>query len=223
MPGFPVGEFAIRSGPLLAATDQFTLTVTGQGGHAAAPHEAVDPNVAGAHILLALQSIASRTVDPLKSVVVSVCAVHSDTDAFNIIPQTMAMSGTIRTLDAEVREMAEAKLRQISDLTAQAHGCTVEIDFERGYPATVNAELNTEYAAKAAADVAGSVDTNTPPIMAGEDFSYMLEERPGAYIMVGNGDGATVHHPAFDFNDDAIPAGCSWFAEMVEQRLPIDA
>ena len=221
MPGHPVGEFAIRSGPLLAATDEFVLTITGQGGHAAAPHEAVDPNVASAHILLALQSIASRAVDPLKSVVVSVCAVHSDTDAFNIIPQTVSMRGTVRTLAGEVRDLAEAKVKQITELTAQAHGCSAEVVYERGYPATVNAEANTEYAAEAAAAIAGSVDTDTPPIMAGEDFSYMLEERPGAYIMIGNGDGATVHHPAYDFDDDAIPAGCSWFAEMVERRMPI--
>jgi hippurate hydrolase len=223
MPGYPVGEFAIRAGALLAATDEFVLTITGQGGHAAAPHEAIDPNIAAAHVMLALQSIASRAVDPLKNVVVSVCAVHSDTDAFNVIPQSISMRGTVRTLDADVRDLAEAKLKQITDLTAQAHSCTADIVYERGYPATVNAELNTEYAAEAAASIAGSVDTNTPPIMAGEDFSYMLEERPGAYIMIGNGDGATVHHPAYDFDDEAIPAGCSWFAEMVERRMPIDA
>jgi len=220
MPGHPVGEFAIRSGALLAATDQFDIVVTGQGGHAAAPHEAVDPNLAAAHVVVALQSIASRTVDPLKQVVVSVCTMRSDTDSQNVIPQTVKLRGTVRTLEAQVRALAEERLQAIVNHTAQAYGCTAQIDYERGYPATVNTDENTHFAAEAAEAITPGVDRNTPPIMAGEDFSYMLEERPGAYIMLGNGEGATVHHPMYDFNDDAIPAGCSWFAELVEQRLP---
>lgn len=221
MPGLAAGEFAIRSGALLAATDEFVITVTGQGGHAAAPHEAVDPNVAAAHVILGLQSIASRIVDPMAQVVVSVCALHSDTEAFNIIPQTVQMRGTVRTLDEKVRDLAETRLHNIVSATAQAHGCVAEIDYVRGYPATVNAEENTVFAAEAAQAVAGSVITDTPPIMAGEDFSYMLNACPGAYIMVGNGaEGATVHHPAYDFDDGAIPAGCSWYAEMIERRMP---
>ena len=221
MPGLAAGEFAIRSGPLLAATDEFVITITGQGGHAAAPHEAIDPNVAAAHVILGLQSIASRFVDPLGHVVVSVCALQSDTEAFNVIPQTVHMRGTVRTLDGKVRDLAQEKLLKIVTATADAHGCVAETDYVRGYPVTVNADENTRFAAEAAASVAGSVITDTPPIMAGEDFAYMLEACPGAYIMVGNGEeGATVHHPAYDFDDDAIPAGCSWFAEMIEQRMP---
>ncbi|MEP1520729.1 M20 aminoacylase family protein [Ascidiaceihabitans sp.] len=221
MPGLKAGEFAICKGPLLAATDEFVLTITGQGGHAAAPHEAVDPNVASAHVILGVQSIASRITDPLKQVVVSICALHSDTDAHNVIPQSVTMRGTVRTLDAGVRDVAETSLKRIVEATAQAHGCKANIAYVRGYPVTVNADENTDYAAEAAAAVAGSVITDTPPIMAGEDFSYMLEARPGAYIMVGNGEeGATVHHPAYDFDDDTIPAGCSWFAEMIERRMP---
>ena len=221
MPGFPVGEFAIRSGALLAAADEFSLTIVGRGGHAAAPHEAIDPNVAAAHVILALQSVASRIVDPLRQVVVSVCGLHSDTEAHNVIPQVVRINGTVRTLDPAVRDMVEAKIKQLICMTAQAYDCKAEVVYERGYPVTVNSEKNTDYAADAALSVSGSIDTNTPPIMAAEDFSYMLEERPGAYIMVGNGDGATVHHPEYNFNDDAIPAGCSWCAEIVELRMPL--
>ena len=220
MPGHPVGEFAIRPGALLAATDQFDIDVIGQGGHAAAPHEAIDPNLAAAHVLIALQSIASRNVDPLKQIVVSVCTLRSDTESHNVIPQSVQLRGTIRTLDPEIRALGEKRLYEIVNNTAAAHGCTANIDFERGYPATVNVAEHTDFAADAADLVTPGTDRNTPPIMAGEDFSYMLEERPGAYIMIGNGDGATVHHPMYDFNDDAIPAGCSWFAEVIETRLP---
>jgi len=221
MPGLPVGEFAIRSGALMAAADEFSLKITGRGGHAAAPHEAIDPNIAAAHIILALQSVASRVVDPLGNVVVSVCGLHSDTESHNVIPQVVRMRGTVRTLDSEVRDMVEVKVKKLVSMTAQAHDCVAEIIYERGYPVTVNAEQNTGYAAKAALAVAGSVDTDTPPIMAAEDFSYMLKECPGAYIMVGNSDGATVHHPEYNFDEDAIPAGCSWYAEMVESRMPL--
>ena len=221
MPGAEVGSFHIRVGAMLAATDEFDITITGQGGHAAAPHEAIDPNLAAAHVIVALQSIASRNVDPLKQVVVSVCVLRSDSDAFNIIPHRVTLKGTVRTLDAGVRDLAEKRLGEIVSLTAQAHGCTADIAYLRGYPATVNHEDQTDYAADAAEAVTPGVERNTPPIMAGEDFSYMLEERPGAYIQLGNGGGATVHHPEYNFNDEAIPAGCSWFAEVVERRMPL--
>ncbi len=221
MPGAPVGTFHIREGALLAATDQFDIVVTGQGGHAAAPHEAIDPNLAAAHVIVALQSIASRAVDPLKQVVVSVCMLRSDSEAHNVIPHTVTMRGTVRSLDPAVRDLAHRRFEEIVDLTARAHGCTAQITYERGYPVTVNHGAETGFAAEAAEEITPGVDRDTPPIMAGEDFAYMLEERPGAYIMLGNGDGPTVHHPMFDFNDEAIPAGCSWFAELVERRLPL--
>jgi amidohydrolase len=219
-PGMPIGEFGIRPGALLAAADEFEMTITGQGGHAAAPHDAIDPNLAAAHILIALQSIASRNVDPLAQVVVSVCSMHSDTEAHNIIPQTVQLRGTVRTLDPVIRDLAEARMTKIVTATADAHDCTVDLNYIRGYPVTMNAEANTVYAADAAEVVAGSVMRDIPPIMAGEDFSFMLEERPGAYIFLGNGDSAMVHHPEYNFDDDAIPAGCSWFAEMIERRMP---
>ncbi len=223
MPGHPVGQFAIRSGPLLASADEFTIRVVGQGGHAAAPHEAIDPNLAAAHVIVALQSIASRNADPLASVVVTVGALHSDSDVSNVIPQATTMKGTVRALDEDVRAMAEARVGDIARATAQAYGCVAEVAYEVGYPVTVNADQNTAYAVEAARAVAGDVVDDTPPIMAAEDFAFMLNERPGAYIMVGNGDGATVHHPEYNFDDEAIPAGCSWFAEIVEQRLPVVA
>ena len=196
MPGTPVGSFHIRPGALLASADQFDIVLTGKGGHAAAPHEAIDTNLAAAHVLIALQSIASRNVDPLKQLVVSVCTLHSETEAHNVIPQTVLLRGTVRALDPEVRDLAQARLTRIATLTAEAYGCTAAVEYERGYPITMNSEANTDFAADIAEIVAGSVDRDTPPIMAGEDFSYMLEQRPGAYMFLGNGPGAHVHHRA---------------------------
>ena len=219
MPDYPVGQFAIRKGALLAAADQFEIVIEGQGGHAAAPHEAIDTNLAAAHVVVALQSIASRNVDPVKQVVVSVCTMRSDTESHNVLPQTVKLIGTVRTLDEDVRDLAEQRLRDLTTHTAAAYQCTAQIDYVRGYPVTINHDTETDYAADVAENIMPGVWRDTPPIMAGEDFSYMLNVRPGAYIMIGNGDGPTVHHPKYDFNDDAIPAGCSWFAEMVETRL----
>ncbi|MEM6939856.1 MAG: M20 aminoacylase family protein [Pseudomonadota bacterium] len=223
MPYLPAGEFAIRPGALLASTDEFGIVIEGQGGHAAAPHEAVDSNLAAAHVVVALQSIASRSIDPVKQVVVSVCTIMSDTDSHNVLPQTVKLRGTVRTLDEGVRNLAETRLKSIAEMTAQAQACVAHVTYERGYPVTVNHTAQTDYAADAAELVTPGVVRDTPPIMAGEDFSYMLHARPGAYIMIGNGDSAVVHHPKYDFNDEAIPAGCSWFAEMVETRLPLSA
>lgn len=223
MPGAPVGTFAIRPGALMAATDEFAITITGKGGHGAAPHQAIDPNVTAAHIMLALQSIASRNVDPLEQAVVSVCTLSNDSAAFNVIPQTVKLGGTVRTLSADIRDLVETRFHKIVAATADAYDCQVEITYTRGYPVTVNTDTETEHALRVAQNVAGesAVDGNTPPIMAGEDFSYMLEARPGAYIFLGNGEtGAMVHHPEYIFNDDAIPAGCAWLAGMVEARLP---
>jgi hippurate hydrolase len=219
-PGKPVGEFFIRPGALMASADEFFVTVTGRGGHAAAPHQAIDPNLAAAHVLIALQSIASRNVDPLAHIVVSVCSLHSDTEATNVIPQSVRMGGTVRALDELVRLEVRDRIHQIASATAEAYGCTATVEHENGYPVTVNADENTEYAADVARAVVGKVVDDTPPIMAAEDFSFMLNERPGAYIFLGNGDGAMVHHPEYNFNDEAIPTGCSWFAEMVETRMP---
>ncbi len=220
MPDYPVGQFAIREGALLAAADEFDIWIEGQGGHAAAPHEAVDTNLAAAHVVVALQSIASRNVDPVKQVVVSVCTMRSDTDSHNVLPQKVRLRGTVRTLEDGIRDLAEARVKNIVTQVASAYQCKADITYDRGYPITVNHAENTRLAADAAENITPGVWRDTPPIMAGEDFSYMLNARPGAYMMIGNGEGPTVHHPMYDFNDEAIPAGCSWFAEMVESRMP---
>lgn len=219
-PGLPEGSFHIRDGVLMASADQFDITVTGQGGHAAEPHGAIDANLAAAHVLVAVQSIAARNVDPLKQLVVSVCTIRSGTDSYNVLPQTVTLKGTVRALDQDVREMAAARLARVVEMTAAAYGATAELSYDWGYPITRNHHDNTGFAADAAEIVAGQVNREVPPIMAGEDFAFMLEERPGAYMFLGNGGGATVHHPEYDFNDAAIPAGVSWFAELVERRMP---
>ena len=222
MPGIPAGEFAIRPGALLASADEFNIQIKGVGGHAAQPHTTVDPVVAAAHVIVALQSVASRNADPTKSLVVSVCTVKSDTEAHNIIPGAVALRGTVRALDPELREMAEARIRNLVTATAAAFGAEAEIDYKRGYPVTMNSPEQTDFAADMAEAVSGRVDREAAPVLAAEDFAYMLEARPGAYIMLGNGvDRPAVHHTEYDFNDDAIPAGCSWFAELVERRMPV--
>jgi amidohydrolase len=220
MPGIPVGHFAIREGAMMAAADQFEITVTGKGGHAAKPHDCIDTTVVAAHIVVALQTIASRNVDPLKQVVVSVCTVATDSTAHNVIPQVVKMKGTVRTMDHAVQDFVEARIQQIVTGTAMALGAEAHVDYQRGYPVTVNTPENTAFAAEVAASVSGHVDTNTPPLMGAEDFSFMLNERPGAYIFVGNGDTAMVHHPAYNFDDQAIPFGSSWYAGMAEARMP---
>jgi len=220
MPGMPVGEFAIRPGALLASADEFEVTVTGMGGHAAAPHQAVDTTLVACQIVVTLQSIVSRNVDPVKRVVLTVGTFETDSTASNVIAHQVRLKGTVRTLDPEYRSVAEERVRRVAEDTASAFGAQATVEWETGYPATVNTPNETVYAAEAARAVSGSVNENTDPIMPSEDFSYMLEERPGAYIFVGNGDTAMCHHPAYNFDDDTIPAGCSWFAELVERRMP---
>ncbi len=220
MPGIPVGAFAIREGAMMAAADQFDILITGKGGHAAKPHDCIDPVVVASHMILALQTIASRNVDPLKQVVVSVCVVETDSPAHNVIPQTVKLRGTVRTMDAAVQDFVETRLREICEGTAMALGARAEVDYRRGYPVTVNAVENTGYAAAVAKAISPNVDTDTAPLMGAEDFSFMLNERPGAYIFVGNGDTAMVHHPAYNFDDNVIPFGSSWYVGMVEARMP---
>ncbi len=219
MPGLPMGEFAIRPGALLASSDEFEIVVTGKGGHAAAPHMAVDTTLVASQIVVSLHSIVSRNVDPIKRVVLTVGTFETDSTASNVIAHTATLKGTVRTLDPEYRTMAEERVRQVAELTAAAFGATAEVTWTPGYPATINHEDETRFAAEAAAAVAGRVIDNVDPIMPSEDFAYMLEERPGAYIFLGNGDTAMCHHPAYVFDDDAIPAGCSFFAELVERRM----
>ena len=220
-PGLPVGHFAIRPGALLASSDEFEIVVTGKGGHAAEPHKSVDTTLVAAQILISLQTIVSRNIDPLHRVVVTVGAFQTDSGASNVIANQVRMAGTVRTLDAENRAFAEQRIREVAEGTATAMGASVEIKWERGYPVTMNTPENTVYAADVARSITGDVIDNVDPIMPAEDFSYMLEERPGAYIFVGNGDSAVCHHPAYNFNDEAIPFGSSWYSGMIEARMPV--
>ncbi len=221
MPGIPVGHFAIRPGPMMAAADRFVITIEGKGGHAARPHDCIDPVVVSAHVITALQTVASRNADPLDSVVVSVCSVKAG-DTFNVIPQTVTLLGTVRTLSPEVRDLAETRIRAITEGVCTALGAKAEVDYSRGYPVTMNDPAKTTFMTEVAKAVAGEsgVDTTVAPLMGAEDFSYMLEQRPGAYIFVGNGDTAGVHHPAYDFNDEAAPYGVSLWAKIIETGMP---
>lgn len=219
-PGQPAGSFAIRPGPFFAATDEFGITVEGRGGHAAKPHEGVDPVVIAAQLVGMVQTIASRNADPTEQVVVSVTSIESSSKAVNVIPGSVQMKGTIRTLEPAMRDLAETRLRAICAGLGDAMGGSVDLRYQRNYPVMVNHAAHTEYAAAAARAVSGAC-AEAPLVMGGEDFAYMLQERPGAYILLGNGDTAPVHNAGYDFNDAIIPAGCSWWVELVEQRMPV--
>lgn len=222
-PGLEAGEFAIRSGTLMAATDEFTMMIEGKGGHAARPFESTDPILIGTQIYQALQSIISRNVDPLQSAVLSVTAFNAG-EAFNIIPQRALLRGTVRTLEPEIRDLVEDRMKQIVASITELHGASVDLDYDRGYPMTINDVEKTAVAASAAINIVGDakVDTNWPSSMGGEDFAFMLEECPGAMIRIGNGDTAKLHNEEYDFNDEIIPIGCSFWARLVESNLPID-
>lgn len=222
-PGLPVGQFAGRVGPLMAATDQFEITIEGRGGHAAQPNKTIDPVVVGSQIVGALQTIASRNADPIKSVVLSVTQFHAGS-AFNVIPQSAWLCGTIRTFDADLRKQVQQRLKEIAEGIALAMGGSAQVDFRFGYPATVNHAAQTEKALAIAERVAGAgnVQHNVAPSMGGEDFSYMLLEKPGAYIFIGNGpevEGQKLHQVNYDFNDEILPVGASYWAQLVEEVL----
>ncbi|MCB1417550.1 MAG: amidohydrolase [Notoacmeibacter sp.] len=220
-PGIPLGHFATRPGPIMASTAEFDITVTGLGGHAAHPHETVDPVVAGCQIVNALQSIASRNADPVESIVVSVTCFHAG-DAYNVIPQQAKISGTVRALKPELARLGEERLKAIATSVAAAHGATATIHYDANYPVTVNHARETAIAVNVAQAVAGeaNVEAAMPPTLGGEDFSYMLEARPGNFIFIGNGDTAGLHHPNYDFNDEVIPHGITYWVKLTERLLP---
>ena len=219
-PGIPAGSFAIRSGSMMAAADMFVIDIEGIGGHAARPQRCIDTTLVGAHIMTALQSVVSRNVDPIESAVVSVTTFKAG-DAFNVIPQTARLTGTARTLSAAVRDQLEERMTQVVEHTARAFGARATLDYQRHYPVLSNHARETDFAASVARQVVGDrVDVNTPQVMGGEDFAFMLEARPGAFIYIGQGDGPYVHHPEYDFNDEIIPVGCSYWARLVETALP---
>jgi amidohydrolase len=218
-PGIPIGSFAIRPGPIMASTDAVNIHIEGRGGHAARPHISVDSVFVGAQLITALQSIVSRSVDPLESAVISICEFHAG-NARNVIPQTAELKGTVRALTAEVRALMEKRLREVVEGVARMTGAKIDLNLERGYPVVVNHAAQTDIAVEVARKVAGEGNVHEmPPLMGGEDFAYMLERRPGAFIFCGNGDTAGLHHPAYDFNDDAIVYGTSYWIKLVENTL----
>jgi hippurate hydrolase len=220
-PGLPVGQFALRPGPLMAAADRITIEIEGRGGHAARPHVCIDSVLVGAQIINQIQSIVARNVDPLSSAVISICVFQAGS-ADNVIPQTARLRGTARSLTPEVRDLLERRLHEVVTGTAQLYGATAKLTYRRDYPVTRNHERQAAFAASVAGEVVGRerVDDDTAPVMGAEDFSFMLEARPGAFIFVGNGDSAGLHHPAYDFNDEAIPFGASYWIKLVETALP---
>ncbi len=220
MPGIETGKFAIRQGPIMASADRFKIILTGKGGHAAMPHLAVDTTLVAAQILVNLNLIVSRSIDPLKRVVVTAGTFKTDSSALNVIANTVELEGSVRSLDEDMRDLVQERLSQVAEGTAAANQCEITIEYERGYPITDNNEEATQHAISVASSVS-EVDTDTPPIMPSEDFAYMLMEKPGAFIFLGNGDSQMLHNPEYIFDDEAIPFGSSWYAGMVEERLPI--
>jgi amidohydrolase len=220
-PTLPLGCFATRKGAIQAAADDFTIHVEGVGGHAASPHKGIDTLVAGANILLALQAIVARNLDPLKSGVVTIGIFHGG-NATNVIRQTAVLKGTVRSLEPEVRDLLEKRVCETARGIAEAYGARARIDYVRNYPVTVNHPRETDVAVEVARDIAGAdkVIAEMPPVMGAEDFSFMLEACPGNMMFIGNGDSAGLHHPAYDFNDAAIPYGVSYWARLVESTMP---
>ena len=226
-PGLPPGQMAVRPGPVMAATDEIVIMVRGKGGHAAMPHLTVDPVVVTAQVISALQTIASRNVSPLDSIVVTIASMEtSQTNVFNVIPDFVKLIGTVRSFRPETRVMAQKRIREIVDGISKAMGGSAEIEYKLGYPPTINTEREAMFAAKVGERVFGknNVFTDAEPTMGGEDFSYMLQARPGAYVFLGQGGGPNncfLHNPGYDFNDEVIPLGAGYLAALVEESLPL--
>ena len=221
-PSFAEGTFHMNPGPIMAAADEFNIYIDGVGGHAARPHNTKDPLLAGCAMVQALQSIVSRNTDPLEQLVLSITQIHSGT-AHNVIPGTCHVNGTVRTFDKDVQAMVVRRIEEIMNGQATSFGVTAELEYKYGYPPTINAPANAEFAALVAKEVVGdaSVEENVTPVMGAEDFSYMLEARPGAYVFLGQGDSPICHHPQYNFNDEISPIGASFFARLVERAQPV--
>ncbi|HZH27479.1 MAG TPA: M20 aminoacylase family protein [Azospirillaceae bacterium] len=222
-PGLPAGTIGVRAGPSMAATDTFDVVVEGVGGHAARPQMSIDPIAVGTQLYQAFQTIVSRNTDPVESAVLSVTQFHAG-EAYNVIPARAILRGTVRTYKPEIRDLIERRMGEACIGLAAAHGCRIDFEYHRGYPALVNSEAETALAEKVAAEVVGRENIlHTPPLMGGEDFAYMLEAKPGSYIWVGQKGGPSpymVHHPKYDFNDAILPIGASYWAKLVEMVLP---
>lgn len=220
-PTLPVGSFALRPGAIMASADFIEVNITGKGGHAARPHACTDPIIVASHLVQAFQTVVSRDTDPVEGAVISVTTIEAG-DTNNVIPQTAKMTGTVRTLKPEVRDLVEQRLGEICKNFGPAFNAEIEFEYQRLYPVTVNHEQEAGFAASVARQIAGDekVMDDVPPVMGGEDFSFMLQARPGAFIFVGQGDTAGLHHPEYDFNDEIIPIGCSYWAKLVETAMP---
>ncbi len=221
LPGMEAGAIGLRPSAMMAAADEFEILLRGRGGHAAAPHLTIDTTLLAAQVIVALQSVVSRNVDPMQSAVVSVCVVETDSPAHNVLPENVRLKGTARSLDDGVRAQLQERITAIANGIAATFGAYAEVHYHRGYPVTVNDPDAAAHAGKVAEAVAGRADWDVPPLMAGEDFSFMLNERPGAYVFLGNGNSAMLHHPAYDFNDEILPVGASWLAGMAEARMAV--
>ena len=221
-PGLPLGFFSTNPGPVLAAADSFSIWVSGQGGHGANPEETIDPVIAAVQIAQAIQTISSRNLSALDPVVISITQIHTGT-INNIVPGEAFINGTVRTLNKSSQTTVVKRLKEICAGTAKAFGAKADLEYEYGYPPTVNHPKETAFAVEVAAEISGdvNVDADAPPIMAAEDFAYMLEERPGAYLNVGQGDSAALHNPEYDFNDELSPIGASFFVKLVEKAQPL--
>lgn len=222
-PGRPLGAIGTRPGPLLAAVNDFWITLTGRGGHAAYPWSCIDPVPAALSIGQALQTVVSRNADPIAALVVSLTVLRAG-DAQNVVPETARLGGTVRALDETIRAGARSMIERIVSGAAAAHGVRAELEYQVGYPVLVNDPAETAFCAAVAAEVVGPerVNANRRPEMGAEDFAYMLRARPGAYVLLGGGAGVGLHHPAYDFNDNSIPIGASYFVRLVERALPLE-
>jgi len=221
-PGMAPGKFAVQAGPMMASFDIFEITITGKGAHGAMPHQGIDPIVVGTDIVSALQTIVSRKADPLDSAVVSVTQFHGG-DAWNVIPEEVVLRGTTRSFLPEVQDLIEESINRIAKGISAAHGAEADVRYERRYPPTINAEAQSDEAARAAETVAGggNVLRKVNPCMGAEDFAFMLNEKPGSYVWLGAGEeSANLHSPHFDFNDEILPIGASYWATLVEEQLP---
>ncbi|MER8769427.1 M20 family metallopeptidase [Mesorhizobium sp. M0960] len=219
-PGAPAGSFLVRAGPLMAASDTVTIKIAGRGGHASRPHLTVDPIVAAANIIMTLQTVVSRNVNPIETAVVTVGTIHGGT-ASNVIPEQAEITLSVRSFSVEIRDRLEQRIRSIAALVAQAHGATVEIDYERGYPVVVNSESETSFATDVAVELVGQDKVSVCPLIPGsEDFSYFLEHKPGCFLRLGNGeDSAILHSSKYDFNDGNLTVGAALWARLTERFL----
>jgi len=223
MPDLPLGEFAIRAGPLMACADEFDIVIQGYGGHAAMPQLCTDSVVVASHVVLALQTIVSRGVKPTDPLVISVTTMEVEGGAYNVIPQSVRMRGTLRAFDEQIRQQAKQRVIDIAQSTAKVFNANADVDYRDGYPATVNHDAQTEFVVDVVRQMAGDnkVDTDATPTMGAEDFAYMLQARPGAFVFMGNGSTAGLHHPQYDFNDEAIRYGCRYWINLAHAALPL--